>query len=258
MDEFDRTVEIMRKLRSEQGCPWDRKQTHQTLKSYLIEEAYELMEAIDENDPEKMKEELGDLLFQIVFHAQLADEKGEFNIRDVLESINQKMVSRHPHVFGSDRLDTAEQVLKRWDEFKKKEGKLKDSLLEGVPKAMPSLLRAKKVQERASKVGFDWSEVNDVLEKVKEEFDEFIESLRHGKKEEIEEEIGDLFFSLVNLSRFVKINPEDALQKTTSKFVKRFQYIEEKAKKQGKKLEEMSLEEMDALWEEAKREKSRA
>ncbi|RMG71796.1 MAG: nucleoside triphosphate pyrophosphohydrolase [Nitrospirae bacterium] len=252
MDAFDRTVEIMRKLRSEKGCPWDRKQTHQTLKSYLIEEAYELMEAIDEQDPEKMKEELGDLLFQIVFHAQLADERGEFNIRDVLEAINQKMVARHPHVFGTDRLNTAEQVLKRWDEFKKREGKLQESLLEGVPKAMPSLLRAKKVQERASKVGFDWSEVSEVLEKVKEEFSEFIESLRHGRKDEIEEELGDLFFSLVNLSRFVSINPEDALQKTTTKFIKRFQYIEQEAKRKGKRLEDMSLEEMDALWEEAK------
>ncbi len=253
MDEFDKTVEIMRKLRSEHGCPWDRKQTHQTLKSYLIEEVYELMEAIDEGDPEKMKEELGDLLFQIVFHAQLASERGEFNIRDVLEGINQKMLSRHPHVFGTEQLDTAEQVLKRWDEFKKKEGKLQESLLEGVPKAMPSLLRAKKVQERASKVGFDWSELNEVLEKVKEEFSEFVESLRHDKKEEIEEELGDLFFSLVNLSRFVKVNPEDALQKTTSKFIKRFQYIENKARQLGKSLQDMSLEEMDALWEEAKR-----
>jgi len=253
MDEFDKTVEIMRKLRSEHGCPWDRKQTHQTLKSYLIEEVYELMEAIDEGDPEKMKEELGDLLFQIVFHAQLASERGEFNIRDVLEGINQKMLSRHPHVFGTEQLDTAEQVLKRWDEFKKKEGKLQESLLEGVPKAMPSLLRAKKVQERASKVGFDWSELNEVLEKVKEEFSEFVESLRHDKKEEIEEELGDLFFSLVNLSRFVKVNPEDALQKTTSKFIKRFKYIENKARQLGKSLQDMSLEEMDALWEEAKR-----
>ncbi len=253
MDEFDKTVEIMRKLRSEQGCPWDRKQTHQSLKAYLIEEAYELMEAIDEEAPEKMKEELGDLLFQIVFHAQLASERGEFNIRDVLEAINKKMIVRHPHVFGTDRLETAEQVLKRWDEFKKKEGKLQESLLEGVPRAMPSLLRAKKVQERASKVGFDWSEVDQVLEKVKEEFNEFIESLRHGKKQEIEEELGDLFFSLVNLSRFVKVNPEDALQRTTTKFVKRFQYIEQKAREHGKSLEEMSLEEMDALWEEAKK-----
>ncbi len=253
MDEFDKTVEIMRKLRSEQGCPWDRKQTHQSLKAYLIEEAYELMEAIDEEDPEKMKEELGDLLFQIVFHAQLASERGEFNIRDVLEAINKKMIARHPHVFGTDRLETAEQVLKRWDEFKKREGKLQESLLEGVPRAMPSLLRAKKVQERASKVGFDWTEVDQVLEKVKEEFNEFIESLRHGKKQEIEEELGDLFFSLVNLSRFVKVNPEDALQRTTTKFVKRFQYIEQKAREHGKSLEEMSLEEMDALWEEAKK-----
>ncbi|NOX20632.1 MAG: nucleoside triphosphate pyrophosphohydrolase [Nitrospirae bacterium] len=252
MDSFRKTVEIMSRLRAEDGCPWDRKQTHQSLKSYLIEEAYELLEAIDEADPEKMKEELGDLLFQIVFHARLAEERGEFDIWDVLESINQKMISRHPHVFGSDRLDTADQVVKRWDEYKKKEGKLSESVLEGIPKAMPSLLRAKKVQERASKVGFDWSEVDEVVEKVKEEFNEFIESLRHGRKHEIEEELGDLFFSLVNLSRFVNINPEEALQKTTSKFIKRFNYIEEKARQRGKDITEMTLEEMDRLWEEAK------
>ena len=252
MDSFKKTVEIMRRLRAENGCPWDRKQTHHSLKTFLIEEAYELLEAIDEQDSEKMKEELGDLLFQIVFHARLAEERGEFNIWDVLECINKKMISRHPHVFGSDRLDTADQVVKRWDEYKKREGKLTESMLEGIPKAMPSLLRAKKVQERASKVGFDWSEVDEVLQKVTEEFNEFIESLRHGRKQEIEEELGDLFFSLVNLSRFVKINPEEALQKTTTKFIKRFNYIERMAKEKGKDLTEMSLEEMDRLWEEAK------
>jgi tetrapyrrole methylase family protein/MazG family protein len=249
---FERLVNIMVRLRSENGCPWDKEQTRETLKPYLIEEAYELLEAIEKNDPHQIKEELGDLLFQIIFHCQIASEQGEFDVWDVLESITEKMLNRHPHVFGDDKIKDSSQVLQRWEEHKKREGKLKDSVLEGIPAALPSLLRAHRVQERASRVGFDWSKREKVYEKLKEELREFEAALEEGSKDEIESEIGDLLFSLVNISRFSGINPEDALRRTTDKFIKRFKYIEEEARKQGKHVSELTLSEMDNLWEEAK------
>jgi len=250
---LDRLVRIMEALRAEDGCPWDREQTRQSLKPFLIEEAYELLEAIEEDNPEKIKEELGDLLFQIVFHARIAKERGEFDIQDVIDAVSEKMVSRHPHVFGGRRLYTADEVLDRWEEHKRQEGKLKESILEGIPRHLPSLLKAHRVQERVSRVGFDWDKAEDVLEKVESEFDEFRSALKEGNKGKIEEELGDILFTLVNLARLVEINPDEALRKTVAKFIRRFSYIETRAKEEGRALSDYSLEELDLIWEEAKR-----
>jgi len=249
---FRKLVEIMGTLRGENGCPWDREQTRESLKPFLIEETYEVIEAIDEGAPEKIREELGDLLFQILFHAQIGKERGEFDIDGVIEGITNKMLSRHPHVFGDERHKTSEEVLKRWQEIKKSEGKQEDSLLEGVPKSMPSLLRAHKLQDRAARVGFDWEKVDDVTNKLDEEIEEFKEALRKDSVPDMEEELGDVFFMLVNISRFVGVNPEDALRKTISKFIKRFRHIEITAAERGMSLGDMTLEEMDTLWDEAK------
>lgn len=251
-EKFRRLVRIMETLRSEKGCPWDRVQTRETLKSFIVEEAYEVLEALDSGIPEQIKEELGDLLFQILFQAEIAKERGEFNIDDVLDSITEKMILRHPHVFGDLKIDTPEEVLQRWDEHKKREGKLKGSLMEGLPAILPALLRAMRVQERASRVGFDWQDPLEVFEKIQEEIAELKENIERSQKKAVEEEIGDLLFSIVNLSRLLGINPEEALRKTVNKFVKRFQYIEEKAKKEGLELSRMSLEDMERLWQEAK------
>lgn len=251
--DFDKLVKIMEALRGEDGCPWDREQTRQSLKPFLIEEAYELLEAIEEDDPAKIKEELGDLLFQIVFHARIAEERGEFDIRDVIEAISGKMVSRHPHVFGGKRLRTADEVLDGWEEHKRQEGKLKESILEGIPGNLPSLLKAHRVQDRVSRVGFDWEKAEDVVKKVESELDEFKSALKGGDEGEVEEEFGDVLFTLVNLSRFVDINPEEALRKTISRFIRRFSYIETSAKREGRALADYTLEEMDHLWEEAKK-----
>lgn len=250
MKHLEKLIEIMEKLRAK--CPWDREQTRESIKPFLIEETYEVIEAIDEGDPQKIKEELGDLLFQIIFQCQIAKERGEFTIDDVMEQIANKMVSRHPHVFGNAEYKTAEEVLEQWEERKKKEGKQRESILEGIPRALPALIKAQRVQSRAAKVGFDWKDINDVLEKLNEELREFREALDKKSQEDIEDELGDIFFSLVNISRFVGVNPEDALRKTISKFISRFRYIEIKAKEMGKNLSEMTLEEMDKLWEEAK------
>lgn len=252
MDSFRKLLDIMAALRAENGCPWDREQTHKSLKPFLVEEAYEVLEAIDEGDPSKIKEELGDLLFQIVFHAQLGKERGGFDMDGIIEGISRKMVTRHPHVFGGAQCATSEEVRTQWDERKKEEGKLRESLLEGVPKELPSLLRAHRLQARAARVGFDWNRVEDVLGKLEEELGEFRKALESKDKAEIEEELGDILFTLVNISRFVKVSPEDALRKTIHKFISRFRYIEMKAAEAGKSLHEMTLEEMDALWEEAK------
>ena len=255
--EFQELLHILEKLRSEEGCPWDRVQTRESLKPYIIEEAYELIEAIEENDREKIKEELGDLLFQIVFQCQIAREKGEFTMSDVIQEIGTKMVARHPHVFGNTECRTPDDVVRQWEVLKKREGKLRDSILEGVPRAMSSLLRAHRLQKRAAQVGFDWEKVEDVLKKVDEEMCELKEALQSGRREEMEDELGDIFFMLVNLSRFIGVNPEDAHRKTISKFIHRFRYIEMKAAEQGRQLSEMTLEEMDRLWDEAKRNEGR-
>jgi tetrapyrrole methylase family protein/MazG family protein len=250
--DFQELLKIMEALRSDKGCPWDKEQTRESLKPFILEEAYELIEAIDENDPEKIKEELGDLLFQIVFQCQIAKENNQFRISDVIEKIMKKMIARHPHVFGEADYKTTDEVLVHWEEQKKLEGKLRESILEGVPVALPSLLRAHRLQDRVARVGFDWEKIEDVLKKLDEELKEFKEALETKKQDEIEDELGDIFFMLVNISRFIGINPEDALRKTISKFISRFRYIEISAAERGKGLSDMTLNEMDRLWDEAK------
>jgi len=250
-------LDIMEKLRSEQGCPWDRVQTRESLKPYIIEEAYELIEAIEENDPDKIKEELGDLLFQIVFQCQLASENREFSMADVIQGVGSKMVARHPHVFGNAECETPDAVLRQWEVLKKREGKRRESILDGVPRALSSLLRAHRLQKRVAQIGFDWENVEDVLKKVDEEILELKEAMKSGNKEAIEDELGDVLFMLVNLSRFIGVNPEDAHRRTISKFIHRFRYIEMKAAEQGRQISDMSLAEMDRLWEEAKDEEKK-
>lgn len=242
----------MERLRGEDGCPWDKEQNRESLKPFILEEAYELIEAIDEGNLEKIKEELGDLLFQIVFQCQIAKEKKEFEISDIVEEIGRKMIARHPHVFGSESYKTAEEVVWNWDEHKRREGKLRGSILEGIPEILPSLLRAHRIQDRAARVGFDWEKIEDVQKKLDEELREFKEAMSSKRREEVEDELGDIFFMLVNMSRFVGVNPEEALRKTISKFISRFRYIEMSAADHGRKLTDMTLEEMDKLWEEAK------
>ena len=253
MTNLKKLIDIMSSLRGDKGCPWDKEQTRDSLKPFLLEETYEVLEALDEGDSEKIKEELGDLLFQIVFHCQLAREKKEFDISDVIEEISLKMLNRHPHVFGKAKYKNKEELRKRWDEEKKREGKKRESILEGVPKALPSLLRAHKLQKKAARVGFDWKKTEDVFEKMNEELKEFRKALKNKKQPEIEDELGDIFFMLVNISRFVGVNPEDALRKTISKFISRFRYIEMKAADKKRNLSDMTLDEMDKLWDEAKK-----
>jgi tetrapyrrole methylase family protein/MazG family protein len=253
--DLNQLIEIMAKLRGEKGCPWDREQTRESLKPFIVEETYEVLEAIDEGNPEAIKEELGDLLFQIVFQSRIAQERGEFGMAEVIEKIGSKMIARHPHVFGDADYKTSGEVLVHWEAQKKKEGKQRESILEGIPKTLPSLLRAHRIQDRASRVGFDWEKAEDLFPKLEEEIEEFRAALCGKKQEEIEDELGDIFFMLVNISRFVGINPEDALRKTISKFISRFRYIEMTAAEKGRSLSAMSLSEMDALWDEAKRKK---
>ena len=249
---FQQLLNIMEKLRGDGGCPWDKEQTRESLKPFILEEAYELIEAIESGDPEKMKEELGDLLFQIIFQCQVAKERKEFEISDVIEKITKKMITRHPHVFGEAEYRTSAEVIVQWEEQKKLEGKRRESILEGVPEALPSLLRAHRLQNRAASVGFDWNKVDDALKKLDEEVKEFKKALETKEKNEIGEELGDILFMLVNVSRFIGVNPEDALRKTIAKFISRFRYIEMKAADNGRKLSDMTLSEMDKLWEEAK------
>lgn len=252
MHDFNKLLQIMSALRGEKGCPWDKEQTRESLKPFIVEEAYEVLEAIDEKDPEAIKEELGDLFFQVIFQCQIAKELGEFDISDVIDKISNKMLARHPHVFGNANYKTTEEVLVHWEAQKKKEGKLRESLLDGVPKTLPSLLRAHRLQDRAARVGFDWEKIDDVFLKLDEELKEFHAAFKSKKQDEIEDEIGDVFFMLVNLSRFIGINPEDALRRTISKFISRFRHIEMSAADKGVQLSDMTLAEMDALWDEAK------
>lgn len=253
-DNLPDLIALMAKLRGEDGCPWDRKQTTESLKPFLIEECYEVLDALDEGSSEKIKEELGDLLFQIVFHARIAEEQGLFSLHDVISTNIEKMTRRHPHVFGDVRLSTDKEVLANWEEIKKKEKgyEQRKSVLEGVPRHLPSLLRAHSIQERAARVGFDWSRIDDALPKLDEEIAEFKESLKQEDAAGIEEELGDIFFMLVNISRFLGVNPENALRKTISKFIQRFRFIEESAVDAGITLNDMSLDEMEALWQKSK------
>lgn len=242
--------------RLRKGCPWDREQTHETLKKYLIEEAYELVDAIDEKDDHQMVEELGDVLLQVVFHAEIAQEKKCFDLQDIARICCEKLIRRHPHVFGNKKIKDAAGVKKQWEEIKtlEKLGRRK-SLLDGVPRHLPALSQAEKIQKKAARVGFDWSKVDEVVEKVEEELREVKESLKQGDKKAIREEIGDLLFAVVNLSRFQGESPEELLRGTVKKFYQRFQFIEQEVEKKGKKVEECTLEELERLWERAKGER---
>jgi len=244
--------EIISALRGENGCPWDRKQTHQSLKPFLVEETYEALDAIDSGDAGHLKEELGDILLQIYLHAEIARERGAFAIDDVARSIIDKIILRHPHVFGSDRVRDAEQVVERWEEIKKKEKPLRESMLDGVPKHLPALLKAYRIQQRVSRVGFDWERIGDVAAKLDEEVGEFKTALSSDDRGRIEDEAGDILFTIANILRFMHINPEEVLDKTIKKFTSRFQYVEKRSGELNVSLEEMTIDEMERLWQESK------
>lgn len=249
---FENLINIMAELRGKKGCPWDKEQTHETLRQYLLEESYEVLESIDRESWTELKEELGDLLLQIVFHAQIASEDREFDISQVIDSITEKLIRRHPHVFGDVKIQSAEEQTVHWEKLKKREGKT--SVLDGVPVALSALLRAQRIQQKAASVGFDWPAKEPVWDKIQEEIEELKIASKENSKNRVEEEFGDLIFSLVNVSRFIGINPEDALRKTTEKFIDRFRKIEREFEEQGRDLNEASLQEMDAIWEKIKSE----
>ncbi|HHU64156.1 MAG TPA: nucleoside triphosphate pyrophosphohydrolase [Clostridiales bacterium] len=251
---FENLVTVMKILRGEKGCPWDRQQTHDSLKQYLIEETYEVLEAIDNKDDRRIYDELGDLLLQIVFHAQIAAEEGRFTWRHVITAICNKMIKRHAHIFGETQLDTAQQVLQNWEKIKKREKGINThtQALKDVPKNLPALMRSYKVQHKAALVGFDWDRAEDVFDKIEEELRELKSVYFQGNYGKINEEIGDLLFAVVNAARFAKIQPELALTDTINKFIRRFQYIEDKAVENNRQLDQMDIEEMDSLWNEYK------
>lgn len=257
MTPFEELVEIMKRLHAPGGCPWDREQTHKSLKPYFVEEVYEALDAIDSGSDEHLKEELGDVLLQVVFHAEIADKEGRFTIDDVVRGINEKLKRRHPHVFGETTVGSSGEVLKNWEQIKRKEKREKKggegSVLDGLPKDLPALMKARRIQEKVSRVGFDWDKTEQVMRKVDEELGELKEAREMNDPAKIEEELGDLLFAIANLARFVSVCPEDALRKTIDKFQRRFRYIEQELPKRGKKLGEATLEEMDALWEEVKK-----
>ena len=248
LEAFSRLLDIMNDLREK--CPWDKKQTFESLRTLTLEEAYELADAIADNDLEEVKKELGDLLLHIVFYSKLGAETKAFDIADVANGICEKLISRHPHIYGDIEVENEEEVKQNWEKLKLKEGKT--SVLQGVPRGLSSVIKAQRIQEKAAGVGFEWEQTEQVIAKVKEEWSEFEEEVQKGSISNMEEEFGDLLFSLINLSRFLKINPENALEATNKKFIKRFQYIEEQAQKANTSLSEMSLEEMDELWNAAK------
>jgi len=250
---FESFAEIVAHLRAPNGCPWDREQTHETLRKHLLEESYEAISAIDSGDFVDMREEFGDLLLQVVLQSQIASEEGQFNVNQVVQGIHSKIVRRHPHVFGELELDGVDGVLANWEKLKEKERKDKKQekgLLDGIPAALPALSQAQEYQDRAARVGFDWPEIEGVLDKVKEE----IEEIKNAETDfELASEVGDLFFALVNVARWKKIDAESALRGTNMKFKKRFAYVEQGAKKKGRNLSELTLDEMDAFWNEAKK-----
>lgn len=249
LNEFDEFVNIVRRLRKD--CPWDRIQTHLSLRRCLLEETYEVLESIDDGNMSELKKELGDILLQVVFHSNIAEENKEFTLSEVISSETKKLIDRHPHVFGDIKVTDSEEVKKNWEKLKKKEGRI--SVIEGIPAELPALLKAYRIQEKASRVGFDWKDEKPVFEKIIEEINELRQNVDSGKPVgDIEDEIGDVLFSIVNYSRFLKINPEDALRRTIKKFRDRFQKIEKYAEENNRILDEMSLEEMDEIWNKAK------
>lgn len=245
---FERLLNIMDELREQ--CPWDKKQTMQTLRHLTIEETYELGDAILDNDLEEVKKELGDLLLHIVFYAKIGSETQDFDIADVANGICEKLINRHPHIYGDVKVENEEEVKQNWENIKLKEGK--KSVLEGVPNSLPALVKANRIQEKVAGVGFDWEHPEQVFEKLKEELGELQEEVKANDADKMESEFGDVLFSMVNYARFLNINPENALERTNKKFIKRFQYLESKAKASGKSLKDMTLAEMDVFWEEAK------
>jgi len=245
---FDRLLTIMDELRAQ--CPWDKKQTMQTLRHLTIEETYELGDAILENDLEEVKKELGDVLLHIVFYAKIGSETKDFDIADVCNNICEKLINRHPHIYGDVEVNNEEDVKRNWENIKLKEGKT--SVLEGVPNGLPALVKANRIQEKVSGVGFDWEKPEQVWKKVEEELSEFREEVKANNLEKMEAEFGDVLFSMINYARFLNINPDNALERTNKKFIKRFQYLENKAKSIGKSLDQMTLDEMNVFWEEAK------
>lgn len=246
---FDQLLTIMDKLRDE--CPWDRKQTMESLRHLTIEETYELGDAILDNNLEEVKNELGDVLLHLVFYAKIGSETNDFDIADVCNAICKKLIDRHPHIYGDVEVADEEEVKRNWENLKLKEGR--SSVLEGVPKSLPALVKANRIQDKVAGVGFDWEEPQQVFEKVKEELDELQQEVTAANKDTIEAEFGDVLFSMINYARFLNVNPENALERTNKKFIKRFQYIEGKAGEVGKSLKEMTLAEMDMFWEEAKK-----
>jgi tetrapyrrole methylase family protein/MazG family protein len=251
---FDDLLNIMRRLRGPGGCPWDAEQTHESLTRYLLEETYEVIEAIDAKSPEHLKEELGDLLLQPVFHAAIAEEAGDFDMADVVRTLCDKLVRRHPHVFGDLKISDSDAQVENWERIKKAEkGEERPSALSGVPPHLPALLKAQKITEKASRVGFDWEHADQVFAKVMEELHEFEEAWEGGDESRMEDELGDLLFAIVNLGRFLSLNPEEALRKTINRFQRRFQYVERNLLSKGRKMNETPLADMDRLWEEAKK-----
>lgn len=254
-DALERLLEVMQKLRAPDGCPWDREQTHESLKSDLIEEAYEVIDAIETGNGSDLEEELGDLLLQVVFHSQIAAEAGTFEFSDVAKGISDKLVRRHPHVFGEVQVSGTAEVLQNWDAIKKAEKGEEDesvSILTGIPKHLPALQKAHQVQKRAARAGFDWDHIDDVFNKLHEEIDEVKEAISRDHEEDIRDELGDLLFSVVNISRFLGHNPEELLNHNIKKFVRRFQFVEEKGHAAGRALKEFTLEELNLFWNEAK------
>jgi len=254
LNALSKLIQITDTLMGEDGCPWDKVQTRESLKPYLVEETYEVLEALDENDPDKIKDELGDLLYQILFHSKISSLKGEFDFRDVIDNLSEKMVRRHPHVFKDAKLSTPDQVIEQWEDIKKKEKNKTNqkSILDSIPINLPSLIRAQKIQKKAAKEGFDWEKINDVFDKLDEEILEFKEAVLAKKNMDIQSEIGDIIFVITNISKFYKIDAEEALRSTNNKFIKRFHYIEQKIEEKGKTLKDSSLEEMEHYWQEAK------
>jgi len=248
LEAFNRLLDIMDELREK--CPWDKKQTLESLRHLTIEEVYELGDAILDNDLEELKKELGDVLLHIVFYAKIGSEKQAFDIADIANAISDKLIDRHPHIYGDISVENEEEVKQNWEKLKLKEGK--KSVLEGVPRSLPALVKANRIQDKVAGVGFDWEEPSQVWEKVQEELSELNHEIKEGNQKNIEKEFGDVLFSMINYARFIKVNPENALEKTNKKFMNRFQYLEQKSKEIGKELSDMTLAEMDVFWNEAK------
>jgi MazG family protein len=249
---FARLVEIMARLRSPEGCPWDREQTFDTIKPYLLEESYEVMDAIDARDWKELPEELGDLLLQVVFFSQMASEAGHFSVTDALEAINAKLIRRHPHVFAGGDAKTAADVTRKWDEIKAAEKPRPKGLLSGVPRSLPALVEAAQISRRAAGAGFDWPDLDQVIEKVCEELTELESARQSQSPDAMESEIGDLLFTIVNVARFLQVDPEQALRRSNAKFRERFAHVERSLESRGKTLQDATLDEMEALWQAAK------